>query len=31
MWLENEAQKGLSISGAVVREKAMQLYNHYAM
>jgi len=30
-WLEYEAQKGLSVSGAVVREKAMQVYNHCAM
>jgi hypothetical protein len=27
MWLEDEAQKGLSVSGAVVKFIAMQLYS----
>jgi hypothetical protein len=28
VWLNDEAQKGLSVSGVVVKE-TMQLYNHY--
>uniref|UniRef100_UPI0035902DA6 tigger transposable element-derived protein 1-like n=1 Tax=Myxine glutinosa TaxID=7769 RepID=UPI0035902DA6 len=29
VWVEDETQKGMSLSGAVVREKAMRLYKHY--
>jgi hypothetical protein len=30
VWLEDEAQKGLPVSGDVVREKATQLYRGWA-
>uniref|UniRef100_UPI00358EFEB0 putative CENPB DNA-binding domain-containing protein 1 n=1 Tax=Myxine glutinosa TaxID=7769 RepID=UPI00358EFEB0 len=29
VWVEDETQKGMSLSGAVVKEKAMRLYKHY--
>jgi hypothetical protein len=28
-WLEDKTWKGLSVGGAVVREKVMCWYNHY--
>jgi hypothetical protein len=31
VWLEDEAQKGFSDSGVVVRGIAIQLYSHYTV
>jgi len=31
VWLEDEVQKGFSVSGAVASGIAMQLYSHYTV
>lgn len=31
VWLEDEAQKGFSVSGVVVRGITVQLYSHYTI